>query len=589
MSRFTLPALEEELRQAVAPEQGLSPQVRRALVFAYEAHGGQYREHKDSQAEKIPYIAHPVGVAKLANSLLSSAHLNDTVDDILSACLTHDVLEDTKVTLGQLGTATSARTADIVLALTKPEVTGRVSRAERNRSFLAQIVNAGATACFVKVCDAIHNLSRPHSMPDELLLKTLRKASNDYLPLTDSPGFEPSIRRTYEDVIRSAELVARSSRSPRAPAALATFEEALSFCVERAQSKVLEEHDIAMLIEKVAPAPRAYIGTVEGFIQLYAGDPTQPERIKARQLMLSRAPQRQFTLPAAALGSATLDEMRIEQILGCTFQPQEDPATARYLFVAADRDASGWLTSKTLLALVSILAERLRDRDARRLAQVAEELIHLELPLDASLVQKAQLTHDDLVILKSNIDMATFVHHNLLAGLKKLAARPELHASVDHVESRVKAPKSIVQKLLTRRFRSVEQLNDFVGARIIVGSTEAQARMYEVIAQELQSSTSELSRAIPIVAHSLETEEVCSPEGYKAIHIRFHAVTPSRSLGSVACEIQLRTLFQDAWARLSQMLLYKKGADRNRERMLLSQVGELRDECDRVISGKSKT
>jgi ppGpp synthetase/RelA/SpoT-type nucleotidyltranferase len=277
--------------------------------------------------------------------------------------------------------------------------------------------------------------------------------------------------------------------------------------------------------------------------------------------------------------------MRVENVLACVFQPQEDPGEVKLLFVLADEQVSGWLTSKTLLALVSILAERLRHREARRLAQVAEELIHLELPLDASLVQKASLTHHDLVVLKANIDMATFIHHNLVAALRKLSKLPTIADCVERVESRVKSPKSIVQKVIVRKSLSIEQLNDFVGVRLIVSSIAAQQRICELIENELNSSTSDLSRTVPTQTGSLQIEEVCSVDGYKATHLRFLAVAPSKTLTAVSCEIQVRTIFQDTWARLSQMLAYKKsGQARNRELALMSQLAELRDDCDRTIS-----
>ena len=65
-------------------------QTRRALAFAKKKHSGQFRKvgHGD---ERIPYIYHPLLLTCHALAL----GLED--DDLLSACLLHDVCEDCAV------------------------------------------------------------------------------------------------------------------------------------------------------------------------------------------------------------------------------------------------------------------------------------------------------------------------------------------------------------------------------------------------------------------------------------------------------------------------------------------------------------
>src|SRR5688572_17408998 len=99
MADFSLPSLRDILKRAIEPKHAYSNQIDRALVLAYRAHDGQFREHRNPTAPKIPYIAHPVGVATTAVSLLPYVDLADSFDDLISACLTHDVLEDAEVSL----------------------------------------------------------------------------------------------------------------------------------------------------------------------------------------------------------------------------------------------------------------------------------------------------------------------------------------------------------------------------------------------------------------------------------------------------------------------------------------------------------
>jgi len=85
---------------------------------------------------------------------------------------------------------------------------------------------------------------------------------------------------------------------------------------------------------------------------------------------------------------------------------------------------------------------------------------------------------------------------------------------------------------------------------------------------------------LPIDRTSVLTAQISSDEGYKSTHIRFRAHAPIRQLRSVACEIQVRTLFEDAWARISQLLRYKKSGDQRRTAQLLLHFAAVRDECD---------
>ena len=86
-------------------------QAKKALSFARSKHSGQFRK-KGHSGEKVPYIYHP---------LLMTCHalaLGFEDDDILAACLLHDVCEDCGVAPEELPVNETVQEA--VRLLTKP-------------------------------------------------------------------------------------------------------------------------------------------------------------------------------------------------------------------------------------------------------------------------------------------------------------------------------------------------------------------------------------------------------------------------------------------------------------------------------------
>ena len=67
-------------------ELGISLTIKRAEEKARDLHKGQYRKTKQ-KGEKIPYIIHPLGVAKII-----SEYTDDP--DTIAAGLLHDTIED---------------------------------------------------------------------------------------------------------------------------------------------------------------------------------------------------------------------------------------------------------------------------------------------------------------------------------------------------------------------------------------------------------------------------------------------------------------------------------------------------------------
>lgn len=64
--------------------------LNKAVVFATNAHAGQFRKSTD-----IPYILHPLEAASIVGTMT-------TDDEILAAAVLHDVVEDTNTTVEQV-------------------------------------------------------------------------------------------------------------------------------------------------------------------------------------------------------------------------------------------------------------------------------------------------------------------------------------------------------------------------------------------------------------------------------------------------------------------------------------------------------
>ena len=122
-------------------------QTKRALAFAREKHDGQFRKPGHSD-ERVPYIYHP---------LMLTCHalaLGLEEDDLLSACLLHDVCEDCGVQLEELPVNEIAKEA--VRRLTKPEVFN--DTVEEKLAYYDGIAG-NRIATMVKILDRCNNVS----------------------------------------------------------------------------------------------------------------------------------------------------------------------------------------------------------------------------------------------------------------------------------------------------------------------------------------------------------------------------------------------------------------------------------------------
>ncbi len=156
MSKYDQQQLKKQLIESLGNDE-FSNQIERAFDLSFIGHSDQYRESVNNNSQPIPYIVHPLGVALLAIKYLEHVSLDDSFDDIISACLTHDLLEDTSIDQYKLAKETSDRTGELVFCLTKPIFDPSMARVARNNLVNEHIVNGGLTTMFIKICDHSQN------------------------------------------------------------------------------------------------------------------------------------------------------------------------------------------------------------------------------------------------------------------------------------------------------------------------------------------------------------------------------------------------------------------------------------------------
>jgi len=126
-----------------------TPQIKRAIQFAARKHHGQMRR----ETEPLPYITHLFSVALLVAE-------DGADDDVVTAALLHDTLEDTDTTREELVAAFNERVAGLVKAVSEiKEKNGkRFSWKERKENYLANLESADADAVRIAIADKIDNI-----------------------------------------------------------------------------------------------------------------------------------------------------------------------------------------------------------------------------------------------------------------------------------------------------------------------------------------------------------------------------------------------------------------------------------------------
>jgi (p)ppGpp synthase/HD superfamily hydrolase len=132
----------------------MSQKLFKAIEFATKAHTDQFR--KDT---KIPYIIHPLGVAKILIESGSS-------EEIVIAGLLHDTVEDTEVTLDQVESEFGKVVARLVEGASEPNKSDTWDN--RKKHTIDYLQDAPMNVVLVTFADKLDNMRAIRSDYDNL-------------------------------------------------------------------------------------------------------------------------------------------------------------------------------------------------------------------------------------------------------------------------------------------------------------------------------------------------------------------------------------------------------------------------------------
>jgi len=167
-----------------------SESLNKAYNFALKAHQNQKRE------EGVPYIIHPVAVAKILTELkLDSA--------TITTGLLHDIIEDTKVTYENVKKEFGEEVANLVEGVTKiSELETKASTDFKAENFRKLILatSKDIRVLLVKLADRLHNMRTIQFVKDkDKIIRIAKETMEIYAPLADRMGMN-IIRDELEDL-----------------------------------------------------------------------------------------------------------------------------------------------------------------------------------------------------------------------------------------------------------------------------------------------------------------------------------------------------------------------------------------------------
>lgn len=179
------------------------------------------------------------------------------------------------------------------------------------------------------------------------------------------------------------------------------------------------------------------------------------------------------------------------------------------------------------------------------------DLIRMENFLDYNKeVQKEDKTFEKLMFIYSIAIRELETKIGILKDEFKVFYNYDL---IDHVNTRIKEPESIIQKMKNRGCKltyeeMIENINDIAGIRIICPLKKDIFSIKDVIEK------------LPGVHILKEKDYVTHPKesGYSSYHIIVEVpITLSTNVIYVKVEIQIRTMAMDFWASLEHKMKYK--------------------------------
>ncbi|MFI6207574.1 RelA/SpoT family protein [Streptomyces sp. NPDC051041] len=195
-----------EAHRAHHPDADLEP-LRRAYLLAESSHRGQMRKSGE------PYITHPLAVTLILAELGAET-------TTLTASLLHDTVEDTDVTLDQVGEQFGEEVRYLVDGVTKLEKVDYGAAAEPE-TFRKMLVATGndVRVMSIKLADRLHNMRTLGVMRPEKQARIAKVTRDVLIPLAERLGVQ-ALKTELEDLVfailhpgeyeRTRELIAEN-------------------------------------------------------------------------------------------------------------------------------------------------------------------------------------------------------------------------------------------------------------------------------------------------------------------------------------------------------------------------------------------
>jgi GTP pyrophosphokinase len=176
-----------DAHRAHHPDADLEP-LRRAYVLAESSHRGQMRKSGE------PYITHPLAVTLILAELGAET-------TTLTASLLHDTVEDTEVTLDQVGEQFGEEVRYLVDGVTKLEKVDYGAAAEPE-TFRKMLVATGndVRVMSIKLADRLHNMRTLGVMRPEKQARIAKVTRDVLIPLAERLGVQ-ALKTELEDLV----------------------------------------------------------------------------------------------------------------------------------------------------------------------------------------------------------------------------------------------------------------------------------------------------------------------------------------------------------------------------------------------------
>lgn len=163
--------------------------IRRVYAYAEAVHAGQKRDSGED------YIQHPLNVA----AILVDMDMDATS---IQAALLHDVVEDTGVTIDEIGELFGDKVKELVDGVTKLSRLSFQSKQEQQMENLRKMFLAMAhdlRVILIKLADRLHNMRTLKHLPEDKQRAIAKETLDIYAPLTHRLGMW-KIKWEFEDL-----------------------------------------------------------------------------------------------------------------------------------------------------------------------------------------------------------------------------------------------------------------------------------------------------------------------------------------------------------------------------------------------------